>query len=71
MPNTMIMKKKDMSSRIIEIEMTIMKAMSKGHKPSTGDQFQPMRIEQEILRCMYFGEDSPHCRRMYTKKGDQ
>lgn len=61
------MTKNEMSSRIVEIEMTIIKAMSKGHKPSTNDIYQPLRVEQEILRCLYFGEDSTHCRRIYTK----
>ena len=38
--------------------MIMMKARNNGHKPNDGDKFQPLRIENEILRCMYFGEDS-------------
>ena len=49
-----------------------MKAHNSGHRPNDADEFQPLRIENEILRCLYFGEDSPHCMRNYTnKKGDQ
>lgn len=62
------MERNEMSKKIIENEMVMRKALNEGHKPNTGDEFQPLRIENEILRCMYFGEDSPHCRRLYTKK---
>jgi len=67
-----IMTKSEISSKIIKNEMIIMKAHNSGHKPNDADEFQPLRIENEILRCLYFGEDSPHCMRNYTnKKGDQ
>ena len=56
-----------MSSIIVKNELTIMRAIKEGHRPHTGDEFQPLRIEIELLRCMYFGEDSPHCRRQYRK----
>lgn len=56
-----------MSSIIVKNELTIMKAINEGHHPHTGDEFQPLRIEIELLRCMYFGEDSPFCRRKYRK----
>jgi len=56
-----------MMSKIIKNETIIRKALSEGHKPHTSDEFQPLRIEIELLRCMYFGEDSPHCRRQYRK----
>lgn len=48
--------------------MTMLAALNNGHKPNTSDEFQPLRVENEILRCMYYGEDSPNCRRIYTKK---
>ena len=44
------MNKKEMNSRIIEIEMIIQRAMSKGHHPSDGDEFQPLRVERDILK---------------------
>ncbi len=56
-----------MISKVVSNEMLIRKAITKGHRPSDGDEFQPLRVENEILRCMYYGEDSPHCRRKYTK----
>jgi len=61
------MTKNEMSSIIVKNELTIMKAINEGHRPHTGDEFQPLRIEIELLRCMYFGEDSPFCRRQYRK----
>jgi len=68
----MIMTKNEMSSRIVRNEITIINAITKGHKPSESDEYQPLRIETEILRCLYYGEDSPFCRRKYTiKKGDR
>jgi|TARA_R110000803_G_scaffold35710_5_gene77079 hypothetical protein len=62
-----IMTKQDTSSRIIWIETTIMKALKEGHQPNTGDKYQSLRIEAEILRCIYYGNDSSNCRRIYTK----
>lgn len=62
------MEKSEMSSRIIQNEMIMLNALNNGHKPNTSDEFQPLRVENEILRCMYYGEDSPNCRRLYTKK---
>lgn len=59
------MTKQEMNSKIIENEMTIRKALNNGHRPHTADEYQPLRIENEILRCLYYGEDSPHCRRQY------
>ena len=56
-----------MSAKIIKNEMILRKAINEGKRPHTGDELQPLRIENEILRCMYYGEDSPYCRRNYTK----
>lgn len=61
------MNKNEIISKVISNEMLIREAITEGHKPSDGDKFQPLRVENEILRCMYYGEDSPHCRRKYTK----
>ena len=44
-----------------------MKALNEGHQPNTGDEFQNLRVEAEILRCMYYGNDSPNCSRIYTE----
>lgn len=61
------MTQKEIGTRIVKNEMTIQKAIWNGHKPSESDEFQPLRVETEILRCLYFGEDSPFCRRRYRK----
>ena len=52
-----------MSSRIVEIEMIIMKAVWKGHKCAVNDEFHHLRIERDLLRCMYFGESSGFCKK--------
>ena len=44
------MNKNEMNSRIIEIEMIIRRAMVKGHQPSDSDEFQPLRVERDILK---------------------
>lgn len=62
------MTKSDITAKIVNNEMTIRRAITNGHKPNDNDEFQPLRVENEILRCLYYGEDSPHCRRVYTKK---
>ena len=61
------MTKKEISSKIVKNEMTIQIAIWNGHRPTITDEFQHLRIETEILRCLYFGEDSPHCKREYRK----
>ena len=50
------MTKNQMRLRIVEIEMTIQRALSKGHKCSNSDQYQPLRIERDILK-MVVSED--------------
>lgn len=59
--------KQEMSAKIIRNELALRKAITEGKRPHTGDELQPLRIENEILRCMYYGEDSPYCRRQFTK----
>lgn len=61
------MDRNKISSKIVNNEMLMRAAMTKGHMPSDNDKFQPLRVENEILRCLYFGEDSPFCKRYYTK----
>ena len=39
--------------------MIIQRAIWNGHSPSESDEFQPLRVETEILRCLHFGEKSP------------
>ena len=61
------MTKNEMSSIIVKNELAIMRAIKEGHRPHISDEYQSLRIEIELLRCMYFGEDSPHCRRQYRR----
>jgi CRISPR/Cas system type I-B associated protein Csh2 (Cas7 group RAMP superfamily) len=61
------MTKNEISNKIVENEMVMLRAIWDGHKPNTSDQFQSLRVENEILRCLYHGEDSSHCKRQYRK----
>lgn len=44
------MKREEIISRIIELEMIVTEAVSKGHKAHTQDEFQPFREELKVLR---------------------
>ena len=44
------MTKPEMTKRIAQIEMTIQRALSEGHKCSNSDEFQPLRVERDILK---------------------
>ena len=44
------MTKPEMTKRIVQIEMTIQRALSEGHKCSKSDQYQPLRLERDILK---------------------
>ena len=47
------MTKSEMSTKIVENEMIMIRARNKGHRPNDADEFQPLRVENEILRCLY------------------
>ena len=57
------MQQKEMTGRIVEIEMIIQKAVWEGHRCSINDKYQPLRIERDILRCIYFGSESNFCKK--------
>ncbi len=59
------MDKNKISGRIVEIELLLQQAVWNGHKCSLNDQFQHLRVERDILRCLYFGDKSNHCKRDY------
>lgn len=46
------MTEKQMTHRIVKIEMIIRRAMANGHNPSDGDEFQPLRVERDILKML-------------------
>lgn len=53
---------KDISNRIVEIEWKLTQAVRNGHKASDRDEYSHLRKEVDMLRCIYFGLDSPHCK---------
>ena len=56
-----------MTGRIVEIEMIIQKAVWEGHRCSINDKYQPLRIERDILRCIYFGSESNFCKKDFIR----
>ena len=56
------MTEKDITKRITEGEYKLFLAIRNGHRPYIGDEYQPMRTEIAILRCLHFGYDSPYCK---------
>ena len=61
------MTQREISKRIVQNEMTIQRQFGMVIDPVKSDEFQPLRVETEILRCLHFGEDSPFCLRRYRK----
>jgi hypothetical protein len=59
------MNKNKISGRIVEIELLLQQAVWNGHKSAMNDQYQHLRIERDILRCVYFGNESTHCKKNY------
>lgn len=55
------MTEKDITKKITEGEYELFKVIRNGHKPYIGDQYQTLRTEIAILRCLYFGYDSKYC----------
>jgi len=53
-------------SRIISLDLEITSAIINGHKPNGDDIFKEKREELDVLRCVFFGDDSKYCR---LKKG--
>lgn len=52
----------EIMSRIVEIESMITeKIIKEKYRPTTGDELELERKELSILRCLYFGYDSPFC----------
>ena len=61
------MDRNEMSKRIVDGEWFLTKKVMEGHKPYYGDQYEHIRTEVDILRCLYFGNDSPFCKPKYKK----
>ena len=52
----------EMMKRIVEIELELTMAARNGHKASITDKYSQKRVELDLLRCLYFGKDSQHCK---------
>jgi len=61
------MKLNEIQKKITDIEYELFMSIRQGHRPSIGDQYHNLRVEVNILRCMYFGYDSEFCKK--TKEG--
>jgi hypothetical protein len=57
----------EIQKRITDIEYELFKSVREGHRPHIGDQYNDLRVEVNILRCMHFGYDSKFCNK--TKEG--
>lgn len=56
-----------MSKRITEGEYFLTTVVRNGHRPYYGDKYEQLRTEVEVLRCLYFGNDSSYCKPKYKK----
>ena len=54
--------KNEIISRIIELQVEEITAVSEGHKPTMNDYLQPKRDEMDLLRCLLFGYNSEYCK---------
>ena len=61
------MQQKEITGRIVEIEMILQRAVWDGHKCSMNDKFQPIRIERDLLRCIHFGSKSNFCKKDFIR----
>ena len=61
------MNKNEMSKRIVEGEYFLTTVVRTGHRPYYGDKYEQLRTEVEVLRCLYFGNESPYCKPKYRK----
>lgn len=57
------MSERDIIKRIVEIEYELFLSVRNGHKATVGDQYHNKRVEVSLLRCMYFGSQSPYCKK--------
>jgi hypothetical protein len=57
------MSERDIIKRIVEIEYELFLSVRNGHKATVGDQYHNKRVEVSLLRCMYYGSQSPYCKK--------
>lgn len=57
------MSERDIIKRIVDIEYKLFLSVRNGHRACVGDQYHDLRIEVALLRCMYYGNQSPYCKK--------
>jgi hypothetical protein len=57
----------EISKRIVEGEYKLTEAVRNSHKPFYGDEYEHIRTEVGILRCLYYGNNSKYCNTRYKK----
>lgn len=57
--------KKELESKIIELELEITLSILHGHKSRSDDVFQKKREELDLLRCTVFGPESNFCKKIF------
>jgi hypothetical protein len=61
------MTQNEILKRIIKGEFELTEVVRNGHRPYYGDQYEAIRTEVGVLRCLYFGENSKFCNPRYKK----
>lgn len=57
----------EISKRITEGEHKLTQVVRNGHKPYYGDEYEALRTEVGVLRCLFFGNESKFCNPRYKK----
>jgi hypothetical protein len=61
------MSPEEISKRIVQGEYKLTQVVRNGHKPYYGDEYETIRTEVGVLRCLYFGNESKYCNPRYKK----
>jgi hypothetical protein len=61
------MTQNEIMKRIIQGEFKLTQVVRNGHRPYYGDEYETIRTEVGVLRCLYFGENSKFCNPRYKK----
>jgi hypothetical protein len=61
------MTQNEIMKRIIQGEFELTQVVRNGHRPYYGDEYETIRTEVGVLRCLYFGENSKFCNPRYKK----
>ena len=55
------MSPEEISKRIVEGEYNLTQVVRNGHKPYYGDEYETIRTEVGVLRCLYFIDNCMSC----------